>query len=61
LCEQICRSLAAEYANEKLTEAQKAAIVDRWNITTMERHELRLLLESQESAIEEELLVKTSC
>ena len=48
LCELVCRSLASEYANENLTVAQKAAIVNRWSATTMDRHELRLLLEAQE-------------
>jgi hypothetical protein len=53
LCELVCRSLAREYAGENLTVTQKAAIVDRWSRTTKERHELRLLLESQQSTQEE--------
>jgi hypothetical protein len=49
LCELVCRSLASEYANENLTVAQKAAIVNRWSATTMDRRELRLLLEELET------------
>jgi hypothetical protein len=50
LCELICRSLAKERSSENLTADQKAAIVERWITTTTERRDLRLLLESQESA-----------
>ena len=50
LCELISRSLAKERSSENLTADQKAAIVERWITTTTERRDLRLLLESQESA-----------
>jgi hypothetical protein len=53
LRELVCSSLVTAYANENLTDAQKADIVDRWNTTVMERHQLRLLLEAQESVQED--------
>jgi hypothetical protein len=49
LRELMCRALASEYANENLSATEKEAIVDRWNKTTMERHELRLQLEAQQT------------
>lgn len=53
LCELVCGSLVTAYANENLTDGQKAEIVDRWNTTVMERHQLVLLLEAQHSVQEE--------
>jgi hypothetical protein len=53
LRELVCRSLAQECANEHLPPARIADIADQWNQTTIERYELRLLLQSQESVQEE--------
>jgi hypothetical protein len=50
--------LVSEYANENLTDALKAEIVDRWNTTVMKRHQLVLLLESKE--LEEDVEAKVS-
>jgi hypothetical protein len=58
LRELMCRSLASEYANDNLTADQKEAIVNRWNKTTMERHELRLQLEAQQTQQEAHQQVK---
>jgi hypothetical protein len=48
LCELVSRSLVHEFSIENLPVAEKAAIVDRWNLTSRQRTELRLLLEEQE-------------